>query len=113
MNFETEQIENVLVITFEGELMGGNQEADFRKLIYDAIQDDQVNFIIDLQKTRWMNSSGLGMLISALTTARSSGGDLRLANVSERVLRPIQITKLDAVFQFYNSVADAIRSFKS
>lgn len=109
---EIKIIDDVLIISFEGELMGGTQEADFRKMIYDAIQEDHVNFVIDLQKIRWMNSSGLGMLISALTTARSSGGDLRLANVSERVLRPIQITKLDTVFRFFNSVEEAINSYK-
>lgn len=113
MNKKIQVIDDVYVISFEGELMGGNQEADFRKIIYDAIENDQVNFVVDLKNTRWMNSSGLGMLISALTTARSSGGDLRLANVSERVLRPIQITKLDIVFQFFNSVEAAINSYKS
>lgn len=111
MKFNTQVVNDVLVITIEGEIMGGNEEDNFRKVIYQAIENDQVNFVLDLATAKWMNSSGLGMLITALTTVRSSGGDLKLANVSERVKRPIEITKLDTVFSFYNSVAEALKSF--
>jgi anti-sigma B factor antagonist len=58
-----------------------------------------------------MNSSGLGMLMAAMTTLRSSGGDLRLAGVSDRVRRPIEVTKLDGVIKIFPSVDEAVVSF--
>jgi len=113
MNFESRLQDDVLIISVEGEIMGDTKEEKFRNFIYEAVKNDQTNIVVDLAHAKLMNSSGLGMLISALTTARSSGGDLRLANVSERVRRPIEITKLDAVFVFYDSVQAAVESFKS
>jgi anti-sigma B factor antagonist len=108
----TEKIENkVLVLEIEGEIMGGSETDKFRKFIDKAIEDDNIMVVVDLAKVPWMNSSGLGMLISALTSLRSSSGDLRLANVSERLRRPLKITKLDTVFQQFDSVASAIASY--
>jgi anti-sigma B factor antagonist len=101
----------VRVLELVGDLMGGNELDQFRKSIDETIEEQLVNVVVDLAKVNWMNSSGLGMLISGLTSLRSSGGDLRLANMSERMKRPLQITKLDTVFQQFSSVNDAIKSF--
>lgn len=113
MECQVKRMENVDVIEIEGEVMGGVESKKFRDIIYQAIEDDRVYLVVDLAKAKWMNSSGLGMLISGLTTIRSSGGDLRLANMSDRVRRPLEITKLESVFLTYNSVADAVNSFKT
>ena len=64
-----------------------------------------------MSNVKWMNSSGLGTLMAGLTTLRSSDGDLKLAGLSERVKRPIEITKLNQVLQIYDTVDDAISSF--
>ncbi len=111
MKIQTKEYDDVLLIELEGEIMGGTESDQFRNLIYNSIEDDLVNFVVDMAKATWMNSSGLGMLISGLTTARSSGGDLRLVNLADRVRRPLEITKLESVFLFYNSVEEAINSF--
>lgn len=102
---------NVLVIELEGELMGGPEADEFRKVIDNAIKDEKNKVVVDMTKVKWMNSSGLGMLMSALTSLRSSGGELKLANISERVRRPIQITRLDSVFEEFDSVDEAIKTF--
>ena len=112
MQCKSNQVDNVLVIEINGEIMGGAESEKFRKIIYDAIEEDQVFIVADMTQATWMNSSGLGMLISGLTTLRSSGGDLRLANLSEKVRRPLEITKLESVFLTYNSTEDAINSYK-
>ena len=59
-----------------------------------------------------MNSSGLGMLISAMTTLRNAGGDLRLANVADRIQSLLVITKLITVFKHFESVEDAAKSYE-
>lgn len=113
MECKSSRINDILVIQIKGEIMGGTDSESFRDIIYEAIENDQVFLVADLAQATWMNSSGLGMLISGLTTVRSSGGDLRLANISERVKRPLEITKLESVFLIYGSVAEAVDSFKT
>lgn len=102
---------HVLVIELEGELMGGPESDEFRSIIDNAIKDEKNLVVIDMGKVNWMNSSGLGMLMNALTNLRSSGGDLKLANLSERTRRPIQITRLDSVFEEYDTVDKAVKTF--
>ena len=111
MELQTRQQENVFVIELSGELMGGSDSEKFRNVIDEAIMDETNNVVIDLERVHWMNSSGLGLLISALTSLRSSGGDLRLANLSERLRRPLTITKLDTIFKEFDSVQSAVQSF--
>lgn len=113
MKCSPKQMDDVLVIEIQGEIMGGADSESFRNIIYEAIEEDKVFIVADLKDATWMNSSGLGMLISGLTTLRSSGGDLRLTNLSERVRRPLEITKLESVFLTYNSVYDAVNSYKT
>ena len=112
MECQTKQIDDVLVIEIQGEIMGGAGSESFRSSIYEAIDEDRVFVVADLKDATWMNSSGLGVLISGLTTLRGSGGDLRLANLSKKVRRPLEITKLEAVFLIYGSVDDAVNSYK-
>ena len=112
MEIKKKMTEDVLVLAITGELMGGNESDQFRKITDKTIQDEHVFVVVDMEKATWMNSSGLGMLISALTSLRSSGGDLALANLTERVRRPLQITKLDLVFQEYDSVEAAVKRFE-
>ncbi|MBN1999671.1 STAS domain-containing protein [candidate division KSB1 bacterium] len=102
--------DNSLVLELSGDLMGGADSEKFRAVIDKAIRNENVFVVVDLAQVSWMNSSGLGMLISALTSLRSAGGDLVLASLSERLRRPIQITKLDSVFQEFETVSDAIAS---
>jgi anti-sigma B factor antagonist len=102
---------NVLIIELEGELMGGPESEEFRTIIDNAIKDEKNHVVVDMGNVKWMNSSGLGMLMSALTNLRGSGGDLKLANMTERVRRPIQITRLDSVFDEYDTVEEAVHTF--
>ena len=111
MEMNTTKIDDVLVIEMTGDIMGGAESGDFRNIIYKAIEDENVNIVIDLANVNWMNSSGLGLLISGLTTIRSSGGDLKLANMSDRVRRTLEITKLESVFSSFDSIDEAVKSY--
>ncbi len=112
MNISLKKVNDVLVVAMEGEIMGGTDAESFKNTIYKSIEDDVTNIVVDLKNATWMNSSGLGMLITGLTTARSSGGDLFLAQLSERIRRPLEVTKLDSVFSIYDTVDEAIAGFK-
>ena len=105
-------IKDVMVVDIEGDIMGGVESEQFQTLIYNAVEQDTVKIVINMANANWINSSGLGMLISGMTTARSSDGDLKLANVSERIRRPLEITRLDTIFSIYSSVDEAVESFE-
>ncbi|MBN1779823.1 STAS domain-containing protein [bacterium] len=104
--------DDVLVLKLEGELMGGDEAKPFQDRLYEAIRDGITHVVVEMSGVKWMNSSGLGILMAGLTTLRSSDGDLKLACLSERVKRPIEITKLNQVLQICDSVDQAIQSFE-
>ena len=111
MDMEEQMKGDVLFLIPVGELMGGDETKVFQDRIYKAIEEGVIHVVLDMEAVKWMNSSGLGTLMSGLTTLRGSGGDLRLANVSDRVRRPIEITKLDKVISMFGSADEAVNSF--
>lgn len=113
MNYSVEEKYNAVVITLKGNVMGGPDGAKLHDTLKELKEQDKKNVVIDLSKTKFMNSSGLGMLISAMTTMRNAGGDLRLANVADRIQSLLVITKLITVFKHYDSVDEAVNSYAS
>ncbi len=111
MELEQRRVGEVLVVTLRGKLMGGKEAETFRQILYRAVSEGIVNVLVDMSQVSWMNSSGLGMLISGLTTLRSAGGDLRLVGLGEGTRRPLEITRLDAVFQVFANQEEGLRSF--
>jgi len=111
MELEEKREGEVLILILKGEVMGGDEAGAFQDRIYQAIQENTVDVVVDMGAIKWMNSAGLGKIMAGLTTLRGSGGELKLANLSERVRRPIEITKLDNVIQMYETVDAAVKSF--
>ncbi len=113
MSFITSDINGCAVIEFEGKVIGGPDAVSLNEKLHELISENKTNIIIDLGKVKFMNSSGLGMLISSLTTMRKAGGDLRIANHSEKIKELLEITQLAAVFKQFESVEEAAKSFES
>lgn len=103
----------VVILEPKGKIMGGPDATILNERLHDFIKTDKRNVIIDLGKVDWMNSTGLGILISGLTTMRNNGGDLKLVNVTEKIESLLTITKLITVFENYDSIDDAVKSFKT
>ena len=104
MSFNTKEHYGSVVIEFKGNVMGGPDAVSLN----DA---GKTNIVVNLGKVKFMNSSGLGMLIGALTTMRKSGGDLRIANATDKIQSLLVVTKLITVFKHFNSVDEAVESF--
>jgi anti-sigma B factor antagonist len=111
MQIQSSSQDGVAVLTLDGDVLGGPDGSALHDALAEARGDGPLNAVVDLSGVRFMNSSGLGMLVGALTTARNTGGDLRLAAVAERVLAILQVTQLDGVFQRFDSVGAAVGSF--
>jgi len=109
-----EKMENdVAVLTFKGDLLGEPDTTKIRDKIHSLVSDNIKKIVIDLGGVNYMNSSGLGTLISVLTTVRNSHGELILANVGGKVQNLFLITQLTKVFDSYETVDRAMASFKS
>jgi len=83
------------------------------KLSTYSLKKSKKNVVVDLAKVKFMNSSGLGMLIGALTTMRKAGGELKIANATDKIESLLIVTKLITVFSHYKSVDQAVESFKA
>lgn len=111
MNFNVSERQNCVVVEFKGNVMGGPDAINLNEKLHELIEKDRANVIADLSKVTFMNSSGLGMLIGGLTTMRKAGGDLRIANASDKIENLLAITKLNTVFKHFKSLDDAVESF--
>jgi len=108
-----EKIETgVAVLTFKGDLLGEPDTTKVREKIHSLVNDDIKHVIIDLGGVNYLNSSGIGSLISAMTTMRNAGGDLRLARIGNKVQNIFVITQLVKVFDTYETVERAMVSYK-
>jgi anti-sigma B factor antagonist len=104
--------DDVVVLEPKGKIMGGPDASLLHDRLYDYIKQDKRMVVIDMAQVDWMNSTGLGILISGYTTLRNNDGMLKLANVTEKIQSLLTITKLVTVFEAFDTVDDAIKSFK-
>ena len=110
MKFEDSIVDGIVVLNVSGKIMGGEETTLFHGKIHEYITQSKKNIVVDLAKTEWMNSVGLGMLISALTTVKNAGGRLVLANIT-KIESILTITRLITVFEHYDSRNEALKSF--
>ncbi len=103
---------DIVIMEVSGKIMGGDETALFHGKLHEYINLGKKSVVIDLAKVDWMNSIGLGMLISALTTLRNASGRLVLANI-DKIESILTITRLITVFDHYDSRDEAIKSFAS
>ncbi len=109
----TDRTENgVVILQPKGKIMGGPDASLLHDKLREYLEADTKKVVIDLSEVDWMNSTGLGILISTFTTMRNHEGELKLANVTEKIQSLLTITKLGTVFESYNSVDEALASFK-
>jgi anti-sigma B factor antagonist len=102
----------IAVISLKGNLIGEPDTDNLRDKIYSLLQEGFNKVVVDMKGVRWISSSGLGTLIAALTSVRNKSGDLRLANITEKVESLFAITQLVKVFKTYETVDRAVASFK-
>ena len=112
MKLNHREQDGVVILQPEGKIMGGPDATLLHDKLHEYIEQDKRKVVIDLSKVEWMNSTGLGILISGYTTLRNHNGILKLANVTDKVRSLLTIAKLTSVFEAHDSVDDAVRSFQ-
>lgn len=112
MKYSISEKYNTVIISLKGNVMGGPAATEFHDEIKKLIADGKTNVIGDLSKVKFMNSSGLGILITALTSLRNAGGDFKICNASDRIESLLMVTKLVTVFDHYKTLDEAVESYK-
>jgi anti-sigma B factor antagonist len=100
----------ILVIEVDGQLIVGNRQ-ELKQLVLDALEAGDRKFLIDFTKTGFIDSSGLGVLVSLSKKIRDEGGDLRLAGLNEDLKTLFELTKLDTLFAITDSAQQALAAF--
>ena len=108
-----EKIEDgIATITPKDSLLYEPDTTKLREKIYSLVGDEVKYVVLDLGEVTYINSLGLGALISLLTTLRRADGDLRLARVGEKVENLFIITRLSQIFEIYETVEQGVASYK-
>jgi anti-sigma B factor antagonist len=108
--FTIERDGDLLTVAVDGQLVVGNR-AEFKQLVFDEIENGARRVLIDFSKTGYIDSSGLGALVSLGKRVREQGGALRLAGLSDDLRTLFELTRLDTLFQLHGSRADALAGF--
>ena len=102
---------NAVVIELKGNVMGGDDTKEFNDMLHKMIDEGKKNIVVDLHEVKFMNSSGLGMLIGALTTIKKAEGTFRLSRITDKIESLLIITKLITIFETYKTIDEALASF--
>jgi anti-sigma B factor antagonist len=110
MSFTASTKSDVTIIEAEGQLIVGNRQ-ELKQLVLDAIDKGAKKVLVDFARTGYIDSSGLGVLVSLAKKIREGGGDLRLANLNDDLQTLFELTKLDTLFQISQTREHALESF--
>jgi anti-sigma B factor antagonist len=108
MTPKSELKQGVLVISLEGNLLGEHTNAPVMELLKSNIEGGKNKVLFNLADMKFINSTGLGMLMTALTKSRNAGGELALCNAPDQMKKLLQITKLETVFKVCGNESEAI-----
>lgn len=112
MNFAQEIQSNSLILRISGDLIGEEKDTRLVDAVNEAVSHQVLTCVIDISELRYINSSGIGVLITLLTKFRNKGGEVYLMNPSESVKKLLAITKLNAIFQVVRSEKEALQAAK-
>lgn len=110
MSFDVKKQGDVTVIDVEGQLIVGNRQ-ELKQKVLDELEKGARKFLIDFSSTGYIDSSGLGVLVSLSKKIREQGGELRLANLNEDLRTLFELTKLDTLFHIASNRGEALTSF--
>lgn len=111
MKVSTRQVDGVTILDLSGRITLGEGSVQLRDAVRDLLAKGQKQILLNLGDVNYIDSSGIGELVSAYTTARNQGGELKLLNLTKKVHDLLQITKLYTVFDVKDDEASAVGSF--
>lgn len=110
MNYSVNEKYGSVVIELKGKVMGGPDAEAFRDTLHNLIEEGKTNVIVDLSNVKFMNSSGLGILIGGLTTMRNADGDLKICAATDNIRSMLMVSQLLKVFDHYDTLEEALEA---
>ncbi len=107
----TRQVDGIVILDLSGRITLGEGSVTVRDTIRDLLNKGEKFILLNLGDVSYMDSSGLGELVSAYTSVKNAGGELKLLNLTKKVKDLLQITKLYTVFDVKDDEASAVASF--
>lgn len=111
LKFKTRQVDGVTIMDLSGRITLGDGSVTLRDAVRDVLNKGEGRILLNLGDVDYIDSSGLGELVSAYTAVKKAGGDLRLLSLTKKVKDLLQITKLYTVFDVKDEEAAAVASF--
>ena len=111
MKANTRQVDGVMIVDLSGRITLGEGSVILRDTVRDLVGKGNKKILLNLGEVNYIDSSGIGELVSAFTTVRNQGGELKLLNLTKKVHDLLQITKLYTVFDVKDDEAAAVKSF--
>jgi anti-sigma B factor antagonist len=112
MKISTRQVDGVAVVDCSGRITLGEGSVTLRDTVRDLLSKGNKKILLNLAEVNYIDSSGIGELVSGFTTVRNQGGELKLLSLTKKVHDLLQITKLYTVFDVKDDEASAIKAFK-
>jgi anti-sigma B factor antagonist len=111
MDIKERVVEGISVLDLSGKIVLGEGDIQIKERIKDLLSDGQRKILLNLGDVSYIDSAGLGALISSYATAKREGGNLKLVNLTKRVQDLLAITKLITVFETFDTEQEALESF--
>ena len=104
-------VDGVDVVAMEGRIVLGEESTALREKVKSLLASGQKKIVLNMDNVTYIDSSGLGALVAAHTSARAQGASLKLSHLGSKFQEILQVTKLFTVFEVYSTEAEAIASF--
>jgi anti-sigma B factor antagonist len=111
LKLTTRTVQDILVVNCDGRIVFGEESAELRDKVKALIAQNK-RIILNLSGVTYIDSGGLGTLVSLYTTAHNAGGAIKLTNLTQRVGDLLQVTKLLTIFEVYDTEEEAIQSYR-
>ncbi|MFQ5865772.1 MAG: STAS domain-containing protein [bacterium] len=113
MQFSEKSVKGIYVFKLEGKIMGAGESASLCERLKHLVASGEKNIILDFKKVRWINSPGIGMMLSCVMSLRRAGGDVHFVNIEGKVAFYFKITKLNTVLKIYKNQEKALEAILS
>ena len=111
MKVATRQVDGITILDLSGRITLGEGSVTLRDAVHDVLAKGQKKILLNLENISYIDSSGIGELVSGFTSVKNAGGELKLLNLTKKVHDLLQITKLYTVFDIWDNEASAISAF--
>jgi anti-sigma B factor antagonist len=111
MKLTTKDDGHVTILTVEGDLVIGESESLFKRTVVRLLEEGKVNLLVDMRRVSFLDSSGLGALVRAMTNSQKEGGQTKLLGAGPQVKKLLEMTKLDSVLENFTDMETAVSSF--